>query len=325
MNGTGSFASRFVSAYALDLVVGDPQWLPHPVRGMGAAISGGEHLLRRGSDDAPAEWLKGALLTAALVTGSFWSSRSLLLWLSRSHHRWYAPVEIALASTTLATKDLLIEGKAVLHFVERGDLPAARQQLARIVGRDTNHLSESEICRALIETLAESTCDGIVGPLFWLAIGGVPSALAYKAVNTLDSMIGHEDSSYRHFGHFAARLDDVASFLPARFAALAIVGASLVLGEDSTSAWQIWLRDGSKHASPNAGQSEAAMAGALRVRLGGTNAYEGQSIETPRLCAKGLPATPAHAKRALRLTATASLLTFGTCLGFCLWRQRKQR
>jgi adenosylcobinamide-phosphate synthase len=324
MNGTGSFASRFVSAYALDLVVGDPEWLPHPVRVMGAAISGGEHLLRRGSDDALAECLKGALLTAALVTGSFWSSRSLLLWLSRSHRRWYALIEIALASTTLATKDLLIEGKAVLHFVERGDLPAARRQLARIVGRDTNHLSESEICRALIETLAESTCDGIVGPLFWLAIGGVPSALAYKAVNTLDSMIGHKDSHYRHFGRFAARLDDTASFLPARLAALAIVGASFVLGEDTKSAGQIWLRDGSKHASPNAGQGEAAMAGALGVRLGGTNIYKGQAIETPRLCAEGLHATPAHAKRALRVTATASLLTFGTCLAFCLWRQRKQ-
>jgi adenosylcobinamide-phosphate synthase len=323
MNGTRSFASRFVSAYALDLVVGDPEWLPHPVRVVGTAISGGERLLRRGPDDAPAEWLKGALLTAALVTGSFWSSRSLLQWLSKSHHRWHALVEIALASTTLATKDLLIEGKAVLHFVERGDLPAARQQLARIVGRDTDHLSESEVCRALIETLAESTCDGIVGPLFWLAVGGVPCALAYKAVNTLDSMIGHKDSRYRHFGHLAARLDDAASFLPARFAALAIVGASFVLGEDSSSAYQMWLRDGSKHASPNAGQSEAAMAGALGVRLGGTNSYEGQAIESPRLCAEGSHATPAHAKRALRVTATASVLAFGTCLAFCLWRQRK--
>jgi adenosylcobinamide-phosphate synthase len=324
MNGP-SFAFRLAAAYVLDLAVGDPEWLPHPVRVIGAAISGGEKLVRRESDDALLEWLKGTLLTLVVVTSSFLSSQILLRRLSRSHPRWRALVETALASTTLATKDLLLEARAVLDRLESGDLQAARTQLSRLVGRHTSHLSETEICRALVETLAESTCDGIAAPLFWLAIGGVPSALAYKAINTLDSMIGHCDSQYRHFGNFAARLDDVANFLPARLSALSIVGASLILGADAQSACQVWLRDGSKHASPNAGQSEAAMAGALGVRLGGANVYEGEPIEAPQLCAEGRPSRRTDVELAIRITATASLLAFGACLALSLWREKTRK
>ena len=177
-------------------------------------------------------------------------------------------------------------------------------RLARIVGRDTQALSETEIHRAVIETLAESACDGIVAPVFYMAIGGVPLAMAYKAVNTLDSMIGHADQRYFYFGKSAARLDDVANYLPSRLTALAI---ATVAG--SASALRTWWRDGGKHKSPNAGQPESAMAGALRVRLGGENTYAGERIASPLLGAEFEQPKLHHAKRALRLVVAVSLLS----------------
>ncbi len=192
---------------------------------------------------------------------------------------------------------------AVIRALEQEDLPHARLRVSRIVGRDTQALSETEIHRAVIETLAESACDGIVAPLFYMAIGGVPLAMAYKAVNTLDSMIGHSDQHYFYFGKTAARLDDVANYLPARLTALAIAGVA-----GSASALRTWWQDGGKHKSPNAGQPESAMAGALRVRLGGENTYAGERIAGPLLGAKFETANLHHAKRALRLVVAVSLL-----------------
>ncbi len=172
----------------------------------------------------------------------------------------------------------------------------ARQRLARIVGRDTQTLSDTEVHRALIETLAESACDGIVSPLLYLAIGGVPLAMAYKAVNTLDSMIGHTDKRYLYFGKAAARLDDVANYLPARITAFAIMLAAGMDRQTScASSLRIWSRDRGKHKSPNAGQPESAMAGALQVRLGGENTYQGERIAAPMLGAEFEPPRTHHA------------------------------
>ena len=261
----------FALAYVLDWLIGDPKWLPHPVRWMGRMISGGESRLRRFTHTASAEFVAGLILTLVVVGTFGFGSWILLRWLGVWNSKLAFVVSVYLAGSTLATRSLLDEARAVRRSLVNGDLPSARQQVARIVGRDTQELNEPEVTRAVIETLAESASDGIVAPMFYLAIGGVPAALAYKAINTLDSMIGHRDKPYEFFGKFAARLDDVASFLPARVTALLFVCAAWTLRLDWRGAGWIMWRDGAKHKSPNAGRPEAALAGALGVRVGGAS------------------------------------------------------
>ncbi|MGC2401522.1 MAG: adenosylcobinamide-phosphate synthase CbiB [Acidobacteriaceae bacterium] len=290
------------AASILDWIAGDPNWFPHPVRLIGRGAGLAEQLLRRPGQSEKQELVAGGILTTAVVAGSYFATARAIAWAHRLGRG--AEMEILLAWTCLASRNLMDEGMAVLRAV---DTPAlARTRLGRIVGRDTHHLSDPEVYRALIETLAESACDGIVAPLTYLAAGGVPLAMAYKAVSTLDSMIGHRDQRYLYFGRVAARLDDVANYLPARLAALAIVIAA---GRDSRSAFRIWRRDGAKHKSPNAGQPEAAMAGALQVRLGGENTYAGERIATPLLGAEFQSPELRHAKRALRIVVAVSLLS----------------
>jgi adenosylcobinamide-phosphate synthase len=227
-------------------------------------------------------------------------------------------IEIALAWTTLATGSLLSESGSVVSALESGRLQQARDSLSMIVGRDTEQLGESEIARAVIETVAEGLCDGVIAPLLYLAIGGVPLALAYKAVNTLDSMIGHPEYPYTYFGRFAARCDDAASFLPARLTALAIVMAASICSGSAQDATRTWLSDGHKHPSPNAGQSEAAMAGALQVRLGGTNYYQGKPSHKPILGQRFPPPTTFDARRSLRFARVASAVAFAATLVWCI-------
>jgi len=232
-------------------------------------------------------------------------------------------VALYFALTTLATRSLLDEARAVRRLLLNSDLPAARRQVARIVGRDTHALDESEVTRAVIETLAESASDGVIAPMFYLAIGGAPAALAYKAVNTLDSMIGHRDGRYEYFGKFAARLDDAANFIPARLTALLFVLAAWALRLDWRGAWRALRRDGAKHKSPNAGRPEAAMAGALGVQLGGTNYYDGEPHYGKRLGDAKRPLDDRALRYALRITSCASLLMFAICLSarFLLFRR----
>ncbi|MBI4876665.1 MAG: cobalamin biosynthesis protein CobD [Acidobacteria bacterium] len=309
----------------LDLVVGDPEWFPHPVRAMGKAIRAGERLLRTSPGSPPRETAQGAALSVTVISGA-WAAAKALLWLSgETGRRSAALMEVALAWTTLATRSLLQEAGSVLDALDAGDLPLARTRLSRIVGRDTVHLGEAEIARAVIETAAESACDGIMAPLMWLAIGGVPLAFAYKAVNTLDSMIGHPEPPYTHFGRFAARFDDAANYGSARLTALSIIGAALLTGHDAECAWRRWRRDGSKHASPNAGQSEAAMAGALGVRLGGANRYDGKTVSRPLLNPAGWRASRKEARASLRIAATASALACGAAFLFGVWIEKRRR
>jgi adenosylcobinamide-phosphate synthase len=191
-------------------------------------------------------------------------------------------VAIGLASTTLAGRDLWNHVRAVSEKLMSGNLPGARWAVARIVGRDTEQLSESEVVRATVETVAESTADGVIAPLFYITIGGAPLALAYKAVNTLDSMIGHRDEGHIDFGWASARLDDVANWIPARLTAVLIVCATGLVTRQRVrvmKSWQVLCRDGGKHPSPNSGRPEAAMAGALGVQLGGINYYDGVAHE----------------------------------------------
>jgi adenosylcobinamide-phosphate synthase len=298
-----------VAAYLLDWLAGDPEWLPHPIRLIGQSITRGESLLRRPGQSEGQELMAGAALTLGVVGLSYLGTAQAIAFAGR-------PAEVLLGWTCLASRNLVDESLAVLCALRQSDISHARQRLARIVGRDTQALSETEIHRALIETLAESACDGIVAPLFYMAIGGVPLAMAYKAINTLDSMIGHADERYFYFGKAAARLDDLANYFPARLTALAISAAA---GAGAKSALRTWWRDGGQHKSPNAGQPESAMAGALGVCLGGENRYAGEVVLAPLLGAEFPPASLHHAGKALQLVVAVSLLCFSATILLRRW------
>jgi adenosylcobinamide-phosphate synthase len=302
-------AQAIAAAFLLDWIAGDPEWFPHPVRWMGRCTQLAESLLRRPGQSANDELMAGAALTAGLVGASYLGTAKAIEIAYRISTLTGMATEILLGWTCVASRNLVDESLAVIRALEQEDLALARQRLSRIVGRDTHSLSETEIHRAVIETLAESACDGIVAPVGYMAIGGVPMAMAYKAVNTLDSMIGHADQRYFYFGKVAARLDDVANYLPSRLTALALATAAMGSGTTATSALRIWRRDGAKHKSPNAGQPESAMAGALQVRLGGENTYAGERLATPLLGAEFEPPMRHHATRSLRLVAAVSLFS----------------
>ena len=314
------------TAYLLDQVLGDPEWLPHPVRLIGLAITHGENALRRPEQTKTVELVSGAALTFTIVATTYYLTAKTLEQARQISGPLGSAIEALLGWTCLATRSLQQEAASVADALESGDIALARTRLARIVGRDTQYLDEQEISRAVIETAAESASDGILAPLFYMTIGGVPLAMAYKAVNTLDSMIGHADERHFYFGKVAARLDDAANYLPSRASALAVVAASNLLPDgDPDAAWRTWRRDGAKHKSPNAGQPESAIAGALRVQLGGDNTYAGTSVRGQLMGQEFAPANLLQAKRAIRLVGIVSL--FGLAAAVLLpaiWRGKSK-
>ncbi|ALA58259.1 adenosylcobinamide-phosphate synthase CbiB [Nitrospira moscoviensis] len=279
-------AVEVLLAAVLDAAIGDPRWLPHPVRAIGAVIAWCDERVRRLCRSPGALRLAGLGLALAIPAAVYLAGRFAIEQAeSRSHFFGHA-VTIGLAFTTLAGRDLLDHARAVSRELHSGNMPGAREAVAMIVGRDTDDLPEAELVRATVETIAESTTDGVIAPLFYLTVGGAPLALAYKAVNTLDSMVGHLDERHRDVGWASARLDDLANWIPARLAALLIVcAAGLTSGRwrRASDSWLVLWRDGGKHPSPNSGRPEAAMAGALGVQLGGVNYYDGRPQERPRL------------------------------------------
>jgi adenosylcobinamide-phosphate synthase len=297
------------TAYLFDWLAGDPEWLPHPVRLIGKGMEAGERMLRRPGQTPATQFVAGGALTFGLVATAYMAPAKTIAWVSKRSCALGFAVEALLAWTCLASRNLHDEATAVVASLETGDIVLARQRLARIVGRDTQDLDTYEICRAVVETVAESCSDGVIAPLFYMAIGGVPLAMAYKTINTLDSMIGHADERHFYFGKAAARLDDVANFLPARLTALGIVAtAAIVRGANSAAALDTWLSDGMKHRSPNAGQPESAMSGALQVCLGGENSYRGEFVAAPLIGDKfTLPSIQA-AERAILIVAIVSAL-----------------
>ncbi len=289
-------------AFCLDLVMGDPRWLPHPVREMGRAISALEKGLRGLFPATPGgERAAGAVLALVLPVGSFWLGWAVL-WLCDRLAPWLGlAAEVLLCSQCLAARELKKESMAVYRELEQGDLSAARTAVARIVGRDTGSLTAEGVTKAAVETVAENTSDGEIAPLFWMAIGGAPLALAYKAVNTMDSMVGYRNEKYQYFGTAAARLDDLANWLPARMAALVMVALCPLAGLDAEGAFRVWRRDRKKHKSPNSAQTEAAMAGALGVQLAGDAWYFGELHHKPTLGDDLRPVRPADIKKADQL------------------------
>jgi adenosylcobinamide-phosphate synthase len=302
-------------ASALDAMGGDSRRLPHPVRVMGRCITWFDHQARVFCRSGRSLRLAGICLAGGLPILTYCIGAVMIEEAGRLAWWLGSALSIALASTTLAARDLWDHVHAVHDPLQAGDLPTARRAVAMIVGRDTAELSESEVARATVETVAESVADGVIAPLLYLAIGGAPLALAYKAVNTLDSMIGHRDARYADFGWASARLDDLTNWIPARIAAiLLIVGAGLTTGrlERVRNGWRVLWRDGSLHPSPNSGRPEAAMAGIVGVRLGGTNFYDGIAQNRPLLGKEGRSAEPRDIMSAATVMVTASVL--GVCL-----------
>ena len=295
--------------FLLDLLLGDPAWMPHPVVLMGRGISFLEKLFRPEFPETPrGEFLAGLCLTLSLTLDTLLAS-CLLLWLAGKVHPWLQFALMVLWSwQVLAMKGLKTESLAVYDRLKHGTLDEARSAVSRIVGRDTRDLTGEGVTKAAVETVAENFSDGVIAPLFYLLLGGPPLALCYKAVNTMDSMIGYKNETYLYFGRSAARLDDAANYLPSRLSALLLIAAAFLSGRNGRSAWRIWRRDRRNHASPNSAQTEAAMAGALEIRLAGPAYYFGTYYDKPFLGDPVRPVVPEDIPAADRLMILGSLL-----------------
>lgn len=293
---------QILAAVALDLLIGDPRWLPHPVRGIGGLARRLESPLRRLIKN---EYAAGVLVVFVVV-----GSAALAVWGLIQGARLLHPLAGDLLSilfiyTAIAPRDLARHSMVVYRALKAGDLPLSRRRVAMIVGRDTDNLDEAGVTRAAVECVAESTVDGVTAPLFFALLGGPIGAMAYRAINTMDSTFGYMTPRYCRFGWASARLDDLANYLPARLTAPLIGVAAVVLNLHPLQSWRILRRDGRKHASPNSGLPEAAMAGALGVQLGGTAIYDGEPLEKPTI---GDSLTPLTAKHILM----ANLVMFTT-------------
>jgi adenosylcobinamide-phosphate synthase len=294
-------------AVAVDLLVGDPRWLPHPVRAIGWLAARLETFAR--------QWIRPLRLAGTITAMAVYATTGLAAWGAMRLAAALDPraadlVAIAILYTTIAARDLTDHSTAVFQALAADDLPAARRRLSAIVGRDTDRLDEAGVVRATVESVAESTVDGVTAPLVFAVLGGPVAAIVYRAINTLDSMFGYRDERYGEFGWAAARIDDAANFLPARITAPLMCLAAGLVRQSPARAYRILRRDGRKHASPNAGLAEAAMAGALGVQLGGLDYYGGRPLDKPPL---GDPLRPLGCDD-IRLANRLMLLTSGLVL-----------
>ncbi|MFH1199231.1 MAG: adenosylcobinamide-phosphate synthase CbiB [Candidatus Omnitrophota bacterium] len=335
-----------IFSYIADLIFGDPEWLPHPVRIMGALINFLDKHLNKSEESSLCLceeerflattkqsfiklkrllrrlrllamtplvnlWqgrIRGIILVVIVVGISTLMTRALIIYAQKINIFLGAAVYIYFGYASLAVKDLRCKASAVLKGLKAGSLEEARLKLSFIVGRDTQNLSEEKIAQATIESVAENTSDGIVAPLFYLFLGGPVLAISYKAVNTLDSMVGYKNKRYKDFGWCAAKLDDLANFIPARLTGILIAISSFITGKDFKRSFKIMLRDGRNHDSPNSGISEAAMAGAINVQLGGPSVYHGEIENKPYIGDNINILQPELISPALRISFIVSLL-----------------
>lgn len=273
-----------VMGYILDLIFGDPYWMPHPVRFIGNLISILEKVIRRFMPKTKrGEYIGGIILTVMVVSISMVIPLVIIL-IAKTINKYLALiVESFMCYQILATKSLKVESMKVYDELAKNDLPSARKAVSMIVGRDTKDLTFSGVAKAAVETVAENTSDGIIAPMIFIAIGGAPMGFFYKAINTMDSMVGYKNEKYMNFGRFAAKLDDVVNYLPARISAYQMILSSFFLRYDYKNAFKIYKRDRYNHASPNSAQTESVCAGALDVQLAGNAYYFGKLYEKPTI------------------------------------------
>ncbi|MFH1019519.1 MAG: adenosylcobinamide-phosphate synthase CbiB [Pseudomonadota bacterium] len=301
---------QILIAILLDQLLGDPRWLPHPVRIIGAACNGCERFTR-----AVLPPFAAGICTVLLILGLTGATTWGMIAGATLLHPWLGSlISILLLYTTIAARDLVRHSTEVHAALRDGDLPESRRRVGMIVGRDTAELDEPGVARAAVESVAESMVDGVTAPLFFAVLGGPIAAMLYKAINTMDSMFGYKNERYRTFGWAAARLDDLANFIPARITSLMIPAAAFLLRLHQKGSLFILLRDRFNHASPNSGHTEAAVAGALGVQLGGANSYFGTVQEKPTIGDPTRPIEPQDILRVNRLMLLSSAITLLICI-----------
>ena len=305
----------FIAGFVLDLLIGDPHFIPHPVRLIGSLIS---FLDKRLNCDAKynisekklnlIKYKRGMLLVFAVIFATF--TMSVIIIVAAYSINLYAGViaEAVMTWQILATKCLRVESMRVYDALRTDGVDAGRRAVSMIVGRDTSVLDAAGVTRAAVETIAENTSDGVTAPLLYMMLGGAPLGFLYKAVNTMDSMLGYKNEKYLYFGKIPAKMDDVFNFIPARVTAMFMVCASFLAGLDGKNAWRIYLRDRRKHASPNAAQTESVCAGALRIRLAGDAVYFGKVYKKEFIGDDLRPIDPEDIIKAGRLMYVTALL-----------------
>ena len=309
-----------IAGFFLDFIFGDPVWLYHPVRLIGKGISFGERQLRklcsRNEKNESGRGLvaAGAVLWVCIAGLSFLIPLGVLVLAQKIHPVLRFVLETFWCYQIIAARCLCKESGKVYDRLKAEDLPGARRAVSMIVGRDTENLSTEGVTKAAVETVAENTSDGVTAPLIYMLIGGAPLGFLYKAVNTMDSMLGYKNDKYLYFGRIPARMDDIFNYIPARVTALFMIAASFLCGLDGKNAWRIYKRDRRKHASPNAAQTESVCAGALRVRLAGDAVYFGKVYKKEFIGDALRPIQPEDIRRTGRLmyvTAFLLLIVFG--------------
>lgn len=302
-----------LGAFILDFLIGDPRWLPHPVVYMGRAISFFEPVFRRMIKN---RLVSGAFFSIFLVV-STWCTGAAVVKLAHMIGPWFSMgVQVVLLFYCFSSKSLEKAAMKVCHALEDNDILKARQRVAMIVGRQTQTLDEIAVTRASVETVAENFVDGFLSPLFFFIIGGVPLALAYKMINTLDSMVGYKNDTYLLFGRASAKIDDLANYIPARISVLIVfVSAIMISTKNAISALGTGSKEGRRHKSPNAGYPEAAFAGALQVRLGGPNMYHGIRVNKPYIGSQFKNPENRHIRQACDLMLLGALISTLTAGG----------
>ena len=304
-----------LGGFVLDTLFGDPPWLPHPVVLMGKAISALEKRLRARLPQTPqGELLGGAVVAFTLPVGTFLLTSLVCLGAAKLSPWLGLAVQMFWCGQALAAKGLAQESTNVYRALIKPDLPAARKAVSRIVGRDTQNLTLEGVTKAAVETVAENASDGVIAPLLYMLLGGAPLALTYKAINTMDSMLGYKNEKYLYFGRAAAKLDDAANYLPSRLAGLLWCAAAALTGNSPKGAWRIWRRDRRCHDSPNSAQTESACAGALGVQLAGPAYYFGEYYAKPTIGDPLRPIEPEDIRRANRMMYAESVLALAVGL-----------
>ena len=298
-----------IIAFVLDCIIGDPQNRFHPIRIIGSGIAAGIGIYKRNKAKSPAmKFIMGMVLSLAVICLSYTFTWILTRSFYAFNHWFGVFAEAVICYFLIAPKALKDESMKVCRSLESGDIEAARKNLSYIVGRDTKDLDKSKIIKATVETVSENLSDGVIAPLIFILIGGAPLGMAYKAVNTLDSMIGYKNDDFEYFGKFAARLDDSVNFIPARISAFLMILGSYITGTDTKGAIRTYIRDRHNHKSPNSAQTESVCAGALGLRLGGDSHYKGLLVHKPTIGDDNQEPVPEHIFNANRLMYAATII-----------------